>query len=90
MEQVNALKLRNNLGEILDRLNATGEPIIVSKGRKVRAVLITPEQFERRFLDWQAKEQKAHFLDVVHSVKRKRIGQFSSTEMLRRLRGYTE
>ena len=33
MEEVNALKIRNNLGAILDRLNETGEPIFVSKGR---------------------------------------------------------
>jgi hypothetical protein len=26
MEDVNALKIRNNLGEILDRLNDKGEP----------------------------------------------------------------
>ena len=32
MEEVNALKIRNNLGEILDRLSETGEPIFVSKG----------------------------------------------------------
>ncbi len=46
MEEVNALKIRNNLGEILDRLNDKGEPILISKGRKIRAVLVTPEQFE--------------------------------------------
>jgi len=55
MEEVNALKIRNNLGEILDRLNDKGEPIFISKGRIMRAVLVTPEQFERCFLDWQAK-----------------------------------
>ena len=52
LEEVNALKVRNNLGEILDRLNTRGEPIFISKGRKIRAVLVTPEQFEKRFLDW--------------------------------------
>ncbi|RLB39499.1 MAG: hypothetical protein DRH12_11390, partial [Deltaproteobacteria bacterium] len=49
MEEVNALKVRNNLGEILDRLEKTGQPIYISKGRKIRAVLVTPEDFERRF-----------------------------------------
>jgi antitoxin (DNA-binding transcriptional repressor) of toxin-antitoxin stability system len=47
MEEVNALKVRNNLGEILDRLNEKGEPILISKGREIRAVLVTPEQFKR-------------------------------------------
>ena len=88
MEQVNALKIRNNIGEILDRLNATGEPILISKGRKIRAVLVTPEQFEKRFLDWQAKQEKQRFIETVRSLKRKKDGTDSSTEVLRRLRGY--
>ena len=33
MEEVNALKIRNNLGEVLDRLNNTKEPIFITKGR---------------------------------------------------------
>ncbi|HYX05126.1 MAG TPA: type II toxin-antitoxin system Phd/YefM family antitoxin, partial [Bacteroidales bacterium] len=63
MEQVNALKMRNNLGKILDRLNETGEPILVSKGRKLRAVLVTPEDFEKRFLDYRIKEDKKKLLN---------------------------
>lgn len=88
METVNALKVRNNLGEILDRLNATGEPILVSKGRKIRAVLVTPDQFEKRFLDWQAKKERERFLDTVNSLKKNKIEDLDSVAMLRRLRGY--
>jgi hypothetical protein len=40
-------------------------PILVSKGGKIRAVLVTPEQFEKHFLDWQAEEEKDRFLDTV-------------------------
>ena len=88
MEEVNALKIRNNLGEILDRLNNTGEPILISKGRKIRAVLVTPEQFERRFLDWQIKEEREQFLENIKRLRKKRHGRESSLEVLRRLRGY--
>ena len=31
MEEINALKIRNNLGEILDRLNDRDEPILIGK-----------------------------------------------------------
>ena len=86
MEEVNALKIRNNLGEILDRLNDKGEPILISKGRKIRAVLVTPEQFERRFLDWQAKEAKERFLDTVRRLRKR--GKLSNLAILRQLRGY--
>jgi len=88
MEEVNALKIRNNLGEILDRLNNKGEPILISKGRKIRAVLVTPEQFERRFLDWQVSEEKKQFLENIKRLRKKRQGRESSLAVLRRLRGY--
>ena len=88
MEEVNALKLRNNLGEILDRLRDTGEPILVSKGRKIRAVLVTPEQFEKRFLDWLAAEHRERFLKNVSMLKKKTKGRLDSLTVLRQLRGY--
>ena len=90
MEQVNALKLRNHLGEILDRLREKGEPILVSKGRKVRAVLVTPEQFEKRFLDWQAEEQRRRFLNNVAQLKKKKKAPLDSLTVLRQLRGYDQ
>ena len=88
MEEVNALKVRNNLGEILDRLNDSGEPIYISKGRKIRAVLVTPEQFEKRFLDWRVKEEKKRLLDAVKGMRKGKRGKSSSLAVLRRIRGY--
>jgi PHD/YefM family antitoxin component YafN of YafNO toxin-antitoxin module len=90
MEEVNALKIRNNLGEILDRLTETGEPILISKGRKIRAVLVTPEQFERRFMDWQAMEKRKQFLSVIGQLRKRGMGKKSSLSILRQLRGYEE
>ncbi len=88
MEEVNALKVRNNLGEILDRLNDSGEPIYISKGRKIRAVLVTPEQFEKRFLDWRVKEEKKRLLDAVKGMRKGKKGKLSSLSVLRQTRGY--
>jgi len=34
MKEVNALKLRNNLGEILEQLTKTGDAVLISKGKK--------------------------------------------------------
>ena len=90
MEEVNALKIRNNLGEILDRLNATGEPILVSKGRKLRAVLVTPQDFEKRFLDYKVKADKKRLLDRILALKRKKKEPIASIDLLRQLRGYNE
>jgi PHD/YefM family antitoxin component YafN of YafNO toxin-antitoxin module len=88
MKNVNALKVRNQLGEILDGLDETGEPVLISKGRKVRAVLITPEQFERRFLDYQTEEKKQKLLEMIESLRDRRIGEKGSMDVLRELRGY--
>ena len=90
MEEVNALKIRNNLGEILDRLSETGEPIFISKGRKIRAVLVTPEQFKKRFLDKQVEENRKIFLKTVQRLRKGKTGKDSSLSILRQLRGYRE
>ena len=88
MKEVTALALRNRLGEILDQLKKTGEPVLVSKGRKVRAVMITPEQFKQRFLVYQAEEKKRELLAKVKASRSARIGGKASLEVLRELRGY--
>lgn len=88
MKTVNALKIRNHLGEILEELNKTGKPILVSKGRKIQAVLITLEQFQIRFLDYQVEEKRKKLLETIKSLKRKRTGSKDSVEVLRELRGY--
>jgi len=88
MKNVNALKVRNQLGEILDGLEETGEPVLISKGRRVRAVLITPAQFERRFLDYQVEEKKQKLMERIASLRDRRIGEKESVDVLRDLRGY--
>jgi PHD/YefM family antitoxin component YafN of YafNO toxin-antitoxin module len=88
MKKVNALKIRNNLGEVLDTLTKTGEPILVSKGREIRAVLITPEQFKRRFLDYQAEEQKRQLLQTIEGLQAHSLRGQDSLDLLRELRGY--
>jgi prevent-host-death family protein len=90
VEKVNALKLRNNLGEILEKLRRTGKPVLISKGKEVRAVLITPEDFERRFLDAKAKEDKEQLLKLFKSLRKKKKGEAGGLELLRQLRGYQQ
>jgi PHD/YefM family antitoxin component YafN of YafNO toxin-antitoxin module len=90
MEEVNALKIRNNLGKILDQLNETGEPILVSKDRKLRAVLVTPEDFEKRFLDYRIKEDKERLLNSMLALRKKKKEPVESIEILRQLRGYSK
>jgi len=88
MKTVNALRIRNNLGEVLDMLTKTSEPVFVSKGREIKAVLITPEQFKKRFLDYQAEEQKKQLLEIIEGMKADSLDDKNSVEVLRQLRGY--
>ncbi|MFC2146892.1 type II toxin-antitoxin system Phd/YefM family antitoxin [Acidobacteriota bacterium] len=90
MRTVNALKIRNNLGEVLDSLEKDGEPILVSKGRKIRAVLITPEEFKKRFLDKQVEEEKKKLLQRIKDFRADSIIKKDSINVLRGLRGYEE
>ena len=90
MRTVNALKIRNHLGEVLDSLEKNGEPILLSKGRKIRAVLITPEEFKKRFLDKQAEEEKKKLLQQIKDLRANSKSKSKSIDELRRIRGYTE
>ena len=88
MERVNALKVRNNLGQILDQLEKTGDPILISKGKRIRAVLITPEDFNRHFLHAKAEEEKQRFLENIRLLRKKRKDKANSLDVLRKIRGY--
>jgi len=88
MEEVNALALRTRFGEILNLLEEKGEPILIKKRHKLRAVLVSPEQFERRFLDWQAEEKQKELLNQIKKLRKRRTGAKKSLDLLRKLRGY--
>ena len=90
MKTVNALVIRNRLGEVLDELARTGEPVLVSKGREPRAVLVTVEDFRRRFVDKLAQEERLRLLEAIGAQGEERVGTHSSLEVLRSLRGYAK
>jgi PHD/YefM family antitoxin component YafN of YafNO toxin-antitoxin module len=91
MKQINALTVRNRFGQVLDMLDADHEPILISKGKKLRAVLISYEDFVLRFIDKQAEEEKRAFIEQA-SVWRNQAGRQSGDpdRTLRSLRGYVE
>ena len=88
MKTVNALALRNNLGKVLDALEKSGEPVLVSKGKSIKAVLITPEDFKRRFVDVQSEDEKKKLLATIERLRSPNISGRDSLEILRELRGY--
>ena len=88
MKTVNALTIRNNLGSVLDALEKTKEPIMISKGRVIRAVLITPDDFKQRFIDKQAEEERQKLYNRIKSLSSAKVLKKESVKVLRELRGY--
>ena len=88
MKTINALSLRNNLGKVLQELEETNEPVLVTKGKKLRAVLVGIDDFQKRFVDRQAEEDKEKWLKSILALRSPRAGSISSLETLRDLRGY--
>jgi PHD/YefM family antitoxin component YafN of YafNO toxin-antitoxin module len=80
VKTVNALNIRNNLGKILQELEETKEPVLVSKGRKVRGALISIEDFQSRFIDKQAEEEKQNWLRRLKDLRAPRSGSLSSLD----------
>ena len=90
MNTVNALKIRNQFGEVLELLDKDKDPILITKSKKIRAVLIRYEDFQTRFLDKQADEEKEKFIKQVKSRVGPSLIKEDSVVTLRRLRGYTD
>jgi len=53
--------IRNQFGKVLELLDKDKDPILITKSKKVRAVLIRYEDFKTRFLDKQAEEEQELF-----------------------------
>ncbi|HEB09720.1 MAG TPA: type II toxin-antitoxin system Phd/YefM family antitoxin [Spirochaetales bacterium] len=90
MNTVNALKIRNHFGEVLEMLDNGKEPILITKARKIRAVLIRYEDFQTRFLDKQANEERDRFFTQIKSHVLPSLINQDSVQTLRELRGYKD
>jgi PHD/YefM family antitoxin component YafN of YafNO toxin-antitoxin module len=90
MKTINALTIRNSLGKVLQELEETREPVLVSKGRKVRAALISIEDFQTRFIDKQAEAEKEQWMKKLDELRAPRVDSLTSLDALRHLRGYRQ
>jgi PHD/YefM family antitoxin component YafN of YafNO toxin-antitoxin module len=58
MRKVNALKLRQSFGKILKNLQKSDAPLLIEKGRKPVAVLISLKTFQERFVDLRERGRR--------------------------------
>ncbi len=62
--KVNALQLRQSLGKYLEKLQKTDEPLIIEKGRRPVAVLISLKVFRERFIDLREEQKRQEMLEA--------------------------
>jgi PHD/YefM family antitoxin component YafN of YafNO toxin-antitoxin module len=87
MKTVNALTIRNKFGEVLAYLEEKNEPVLITKGKKLRAALVPIKDFQTRFLDKQAEEERDKLLKEIRNIRKPGKEETTSVEALRQLRG---
>ncbi|MFM7142040.1 MAG: type II toxin-antitoxin system Phd/YefM family antitoxin [Alphaproteobacteria bacterium] len=87
MEKVNALELRQSLGRLLQRLAKDGSPILLEKDRKPAAVIISLEDYRKRFVDVDADERRREMVERIKSARLTTPRGVSSLDLLREVRG---
>jgi prevent-host-death family protein len=88
MQKTNALELRRALGKVLRKLERNGRPILIEKGRKPTAVLISLRDYAERFVDAVAADEREHLAEEILALRRRaRRSRRTSVELVRELRG---
>lgn len=86
MLKTNALKMRQNLGAVLKKLASTRKPVLVEKSRKPVAVLISIEDYQKRFVDYEADLQREEIVKKILEAKLKLPQGKTSLDLIRELR----
>ena len=85
MKTVSALDLRQSLGRVLKKLAKTGEPMVLTKDRKPAAVLISLEDYKRRFVDVEADQLRVDLVDQIKAANLK-SPKGTTLQMVKKLR----
>jgi PHD/YefM family antitoxin component YafN of YafNO toxin-antitoxin module len=75
------------MGKVVEGILRTGEPVILEKGRKPVAVLISIKDFEERFVEKAAAEARQALLAEIETLSRVSSDTTSSVDILREARG---
>ncbi len=86
MKKTNAVMMRQNLGKVLKKLAASGRPVLVEKSRKTVAALISIEDYQKRFVDYEADIQREAIVKRILDAKIRLPKGKSSLELIREIR----
>ncbi len=86
MKKINALELRQSLGKIIALIQRTGEPIMLEKGRKEAAVIISIKDYNERFVEKAASDERQQIFTEILGMARQSSNKQNSEELIRELR----
>lgn len=84
--KTNALQLRQSLGSILKKLQSGKGPILIERNSKPAAVLITLEDYQKRFVDREADEKRKKLVLRIQELRADLPPDKSSLDLIRELR----
>ncbi len=87
MEKVNALELRQSLGRVLQRLKKNGCPILLEKDRQPAAVIISLEDYRKRFVDVEADQLRREMVERIKRAGVRTPKGISTLDLVREVRG---
>jgi prevent-host-death family protein len=82
MKSVNALKLRQQLGSVLRALEASGQPILIERNSKPAAVMISLEDYQKRFVDREADLKRKEMVATLLRTRLKLPAGKSTLDLL--------
>ena len=86
MRKTNALQLRQSLGAILKKLQSDKQPILIERNSKPAAVLITLEDYQKRFVDREADEMRKQLVRKIKELRTALPDGQTSANLMRELR----
>lgn len=86
MLKANALQLRQSLGAILKKLQSGKQPILIERNSKPAAVLITLEDYQKRFVDREADETRKQLVLRIKELRTSLPDKTKSIDLIRELR----
>ena len=83
MKRVNAVELRQSVGKVLRQLEKGGESVIIERRRRPAAVLISLDDYARRFADRDADEKRLEIVQRIRELQFKAPPGKTTLDLLR-------
>ena len=86
MKKINALQLRQSMAKIIESVEKSGEPILLERGRKPAAVIISIQDFKSRFADKDAEAARIETVNRIKGMELESVRKESAEVLVREIR----